>query len=76
MNKHKQNNKWFIKLRGSYLPCSWQGWSLYAVYTAYVLAVVAYVVVNNYDRLQAVFWVFPNWVAALIVMTWIAQRKS
>lgn len=73
--KHK-SSAWFIKVRGSYLPCSWQGWSLYAIYAAYILGIVAYVVANNYDKLQAVFWVFPNWVAALVVMTWIAKAKS
>ena len=67
---------WFRKIRGSYLPCSWQGWLLYAVYASYILGIVAYVAANHYDRLQAVFWVFPNWVAALIVMTWIAGQKS
>ena len=72
----KRNNAWFIKLRGSYLPASWQGWALYAVYAAYVLGVVAYVVAKGYDRWQAVFWVFPNWVAALVVMTWVAKAKS
>lgn len=76
MKQKTKSQKWFRKVRGSYLPCSWQGGLLYAVYTAYILGVVAYVVANNYDKLQAVFWVFPNWVAALAVMTWIAQRKS
>ena len=76
MAMKKRNDAWFIKLRGSYLPCSWQGWALYAIYAAYILGIVAYVTVNHYDRLQAVFWVFPNWVAALVVMTWIAKAKS
>ena len=73
----KQSQKpWFIKVRASYLPDSWQGWLLYVPYLAYVLGVIAYVIANHYDRWQAVFLVFPNWVAALVVMTWIAKAKS
>lgn len=73
--KH-QRNRWFKKVRGSYLPCSWQGVALYALYAAYIIGIVVYVVVQGYDRLLAVFLVFPNWAAALVIMTWIAERLS
>jgi len=75
MKKHN-HDVWFRKVRGSYLPCSWQGWLLYIPYTAYILGIVAYVTAHDYDKLLSVFLVVPNWVAALAVMTWIAKAKS
>ncbi len=75
MNKHKQN-KWFIKVRGSYLPNSWQGWLTYIPYTVYVAAVLIYVIMHNTDLWQAAFVLIPNWIAALAIMTWVAKAKS
>ena len=75
MSKRK-SDKWFIKVRGSYLPNNWKGWLTYIPYAAYVLGIVVYVTMNNFDRLLAVFLVVPNWVAALAVMTWLARSKS
>ena len=73
--KHKQKT-WFIKVRGSYLPNSWQGWLLYLPYLAYLLSVLTWVMVNNYGLWQAILTLVPNWVASLAVMTWIAKAKS
>jgi len=67
---------WFVRIRGSYLPVSWQGWLTYVPFTAYLAysLVVAFAYTGN--NLKAVLWIVPNWVAAAVVMTWVAQRTS
>jgi len=73
--KHRKG-AWFVQLRGSYIPISWQGWLTYipfVVYLAYSL-IVAFDYTGN--TLKAILWIVPNWVAAAVVMTWIAKRTS
>jgi hypothetical protein len=67
---------WFIPLRGSYLPWSIQGWLTYIPFTAYLIysLVVAFDYTGN--NLKAVLWIVPNWVAAAVIMTWVAKRTS
>lgn len=73
----KQSTKpWFIKVRGSYLPSSWQGWLIYLPYLAYIVSVLVFVFVNNYDLWHAIVVLVPNWIAALVIMTWIAERRT
>jgi len=67
---------WFVALRGSYIPCSWQGWLTYVPFVAYLTYawLVAFAYTGN--DLKAVLWIAPNWVAAAVVMTWLARSKS
>jgi hypothetical protein len=67
---------WFVKTRGSYLPNSWQAWVLYIPYTAYLAGLAIYVLNGPYSLWNAVFILVPNWVVALIIMTWIAEQTS
>ncbi len=69
-------NHWFYKVRGSYLPASWQGWALYVPYTLFLYASLQYAVSNNDTVLGVVLAVFPQWVAAVVVMTWLATIRS
>ena len=73
--KHNKD-AWFIAVRGSYLPCSWQGWLTYLPLAAYLLYswVVAFAYTGN--NLKAVLWIIPNWVAAAVILTWLAKQKS
>jgi hypothetical protein len=67
---------WFIPIRGSYLPISWQGWLTYIPFVAYLAysAIVAIKYTGN--DLKAILWIVPNWIAAAVVLTWIARIKS
>ncbi|MEJ0072615.1 MAG: hypothetical protein WDN27_00775 [Candidatus Saccharibacteria bacterium] len=67
---------WFVAVRGSYLPVSWQAWALYVPFVAYLAysLIVAFSYTGN--NWKAVLWIVPNWVAAAVVMTWIAKRTS
>jgi hypothetical protein len=72
----KKKDKWFIKIRGSYLPNSWQGRLLYVPFLAYLLVVLRYAVQNSETILDGFYIIFPQFVAAAVVMTWIASKKS
>jgi hypothetical protein len=74
--KKAKKNAWFIKTRGSYLPHSRAGWLTYIPYIAYLdfTAVVAY---QNASSLSTgALIIVPNWVAATVILTWVAARKS
>lgn len=73
--KHKKG-AWFVQLRGSYIPVSGKGWLTYIPYLAYLVYTV--VVALNYtgNGFKAVLWIVPNFVAAAVVMTWLAKRLS
>ncbi len=72
----RRKGAWFVPLRGSYIPVSWQGWCTYLPfmgYLAYSMFVAFAYTGNNW---KAILWIVPNWTAATIVMTWIAKVKS
>jgi len=76
MAKKSKRRKWFIPVRGSYLPHSWQGWLTYIPFTAYLIYALVIGWQNTNTNAQAMLFIVPNWVAAVVVMTWIAQRTS
>jgi uncharacterized integral membrane protein len=81
MSKKNQSPKrkkqsWFYAVRGSYLPCSWQGWLLYVPFIIFLMTVLQ-MAMQNHDTVSGVFFaVFPQWVAAAVVMTWVAKLQS
>ncbi len=72
----RRNGVWFARLRGSYIPVSWQGWLTYIPFVAYLAysLIVAFAYTGN--NWKAVLWIVPNWTAAAIIMTWVAKLKS
>lgn len=66
---------WFVPVRGSYLPASWQAWLLYIPYTAYIVATLAHVA-GTATSWASYLALVPYWVAGLVIMTWIAKQKS
>jgi len=76
MTRKSKSPRWFKKVRGSYLPNSWQGWLLYIPYAAYVICVVLYAYINQWNLGTSLFVIVPNWVAALAIMSWLADRTS
>lgn len=71
-----KSKPWFIKTRGSYLPNNWRGWLLYLPYLVYLIGILIFVVRIKDSVWAAIFTLVPNWVAAAIIMTWVARRKS
>ena len=76
MVKKSKKQKWFVPLRGSYIPNNWKGWLTYIPFTAYLLASFYYGCHNIDGKLKSVFFIVPNWVAAVAVMSWVAKRTS
>lgn len=76
MSNRPKNSVWFTKTRGSYLPTTIPGGLTYIPYVAYLVGVVVFVIERKYNFWLALFLVVPNWLAASIIMSWIASRKS
>jgi hypothetical protein len=74
--KKLKTKQWFYAVRGSYLPKSWQGWLLYIPFTAFLVAVSVLAICNEVTVTDRLLAVFPQWVAAAVVMTWVARLKS
>lgn len=72
----KKKNKWFKKIRGSYLPISWQAWALYVPFTIFLLTVLLAAVRSEHSVSDSLYMIFPQWVSAAVVLTWIANQKS
>ena len=72
----KRSKKWFIKKRGSYLPHSLPGALTYIPYIAYLVlsVVVLYHQTNSWT--YTAFGTVPQWVAATVILTWVAARTS
>ena len=67
---------WFVPVRGSYLPTSTAGWLTYIPFVAYLVFTLV-VGMNDFSSYAiSVLFVVPNWVAATVVMSYIAARKS
>lgn len=67
---------WFYRVRGSYLPGTWQGWLTYIPFVVYLIWPLMYVSNRDFGISASVFIVVPQWIAAAVVMTWIASYKS
>ena len=72
----KKNTKWFKKVRGSYIPNSWEGALTYIPYVAYLLASYLYAMLYFGYSATSLFIIVPNWVAAVAIMNYIASKKS
>ncbi len=67
---------WFVKTRGSYLPINGKGYLTYIPFIAYLLWPMFWLEGRGYPGALVVFLTVPQWVAAGVVMTWFASRKS
>jgi hypothetical protein len=67
---------WFAQLRGSYIPISWQGWITYIPFVGYLVYSLVVALAYTGNDWKAVLWVVPNWVAAAVIMSWVARLKS
>lgn len=74
--KRATNSTWFIKVRGSYLPNSWQGWLTYIPFIAYLITVMVVVIQQDSGWINKLMVIFVQYVAAAIVMTWVAANHS
>ncbi len=81
MKKHAKRPRlakgaWFYKVRGSYLPATWQGWLTYIPFIAFLLWSWFYGLASTDSVAQAFLLIFPTWIASAVVITWVASKKS
>lgn len=67
---------WFIRVRGSYLPNAWQGWLTYIPFIAYLVAVMVTLSDQATSWLMKLMMITVQFVAAAVVMTWVAASHS
>lgn len=74
--KSAKKQAWFERKRGSYLPISVKGWLTYIPYIAYLdfTLVVVWRDISTFSL--AALFIVPNWVAATVLLSWVAARKS
>ncbi len=72
----RKSNKWFTRVRGSYIPINWQGWLTYVPFTGFLVTVLLAAARNQHSVSDMFYAIFPQWVAAAVVMTWLAAKKS
>lgn len=75
-SKKPKSGAWFIKVRGSYLPNSWQGWLTYLPYVYFLIASLVYVYNRQTGFGDVSIGVVPYWLSAVVIMSWVAARKS
>lgn len=95
MKKNKlpkaRKGAWFVSVRGSFLPVSWQGWLTYVPYVILIIASFGIVFsavfscITTYGCSQStlismsffnLMLLLPFLVALVVIMHWIAKRKS
>lgn len=90
--KHNKSKKgaWFVPLRGSYIPVSWQGWLTYIPYLLLILlgfwtfSFPLRTCISNECSISTIgsivtfstIYLVPYFVALVVIMQWIAKRKS
>jgi hypothetical protein len=67
---------WFKKVRGSYLPCSLIGWMLYVPFIMFLVATLYLSFKGGRTYAGQFYFIFPQYICALIVMHWLASRFS
>ena len=70
------DKKWFKRIRGSYLPISWEGWLTYIPFAAFLIGSIVIVSTGDNRIVYIIYTLLPQWVAAAVIMTWIASHKS
>jgi hypothetical protein len=67
---------WFYKTRGSYLPGTWQAWLTYIPFVGFLVLTVIVAFTTQDTVAGVIFMIFPQWVAAAVVMTWVASQRA
>lgn len=74
--RNSKKGAWFYPVRGSYLPCSWQGWLMYVLTILYVFSAI----VVDFAKDQSTVYIVTGFVTRLlvagVVLTLVASKKS
>lgn len=67
---------WFKPIRWSYIAINWKGALTYIPFVAYLIAAVFIANDHSSSIAYTCFLIFPQWIAAALVMEWFAAHKS
>jgi hypothetical protein len=67
---------WFVKLRSSYIPATWQGWATYIPFLAVTITGMQLIWMRDESLADLLIFGLPFLVATGVVMTWFAARKA
>lgn len=76
MKYKPKKGAWFVKLRGSYLPCSWEGLTIYFVYLAYLIALPVVWYNQGHDLWRLLTNVLPLAAGAAILTQYVASKNA
>lgn len=71
-----KRNAWFVHVRNSYLPATWQGFVIYLLYVAYIIAVPLVWYKNGHDLWRLLTTVVPLLIAMVLLTQFIASKNS
>lgn len=74
--KKPNNNAWFVRVRGSYLPANNAGLAIYSAYAAYVVAVFVSWLMAGHNYKAFLLFALPLVVAAALATQYIASRHT
>jgi len=76
MKSKSKKLAWFRKVRGSYLPLSWQGLAIYFVYVSYVIALPVIWYQDGHRLRELLFSIIPLMVAAALLTQYVASKST
>jgi hypothetical protein len=74
--KKSKKSKWFIAVRGSYLPANKQGWLTYIPYLSFLFFSFILAWDINVHRVVKAYLVVVQWAFAALLMTVVARKHS
>jgi hypothetical protein len=67
---------WFVRVRGSYLPRTWQAWVCYIPFVSFLVWAQWVLMGSSLETAVAALIYFACLVCSGATMTWIAVQKS
>ncbi len=76
MSRKNKKSKWFIQVRGSYLPNGLIGTSIYLLYVTYLVILMFAWYKESFSLWSLVSFVIPLSVGSAIITQYIASKHS
>jgi hypothetical protein len=75
-SKKSKSSSWFISVRGSYLPNSWEGALTYIPFIGYIVFITLEILNHNGTFKYKTLLIVSQWIFTAMVMTWFAKNHS
>jgi hypothetical protein len=71
-----KHQAWFVHIRNSYLPSSWQGLVIYLIYVGYIISIPVVWYKNGHYLWQLLTTVIPLIIAGVLLTQYVASKNS